>query len=229
MKKVSTVCILALTFFAALAPGSASAQSEAGGIFLLISPGARAGGMGEAQVAVANDAYAGHWNPAGLAFLEGQELALMHVNWLPGLVDDIYYEFAAYRRHVPNIGTFGAQITYLSLGEQEQTNSDNPEVLGHFRSYMWNGALSYGYQWRENTSLGINLKIFHQFLAPASASDELRKTALPQHLLSTSGSWRKISGMANSLSVPPLPIWDQISPSSTMVRRILRLQLSGLA
>ena len=34
------------------------AHSEAGAIFLLIAPGARAGGMGEAQVAVANDAYA---------------------------------------------------------------------------------------------------------------------------------------------------------------------------
>ena len=37
---------------------SLTAQSEAGAIFLLIAPGARAGGMGEAQVAVANDAYA---------------------------------------------------------------------------------------------------------------------------------------------------------------------------
>ena len=36
------------------------AQSEAGAIFLLIAPGARAGGMGEAQVAVANDAYASY-------------------------------------------------------------------------------------------------------------------------------------------------------------------------
>jgi hypothetical protein len=34
------------------------AQSEAGAIFLLIAPGARAGGMGEAHVAVADDAYA---------------------------------------------------------------------------------------------------------------------------------------------------------------------------
>ncbi len=41
------------------------AQSEAGAIFLLIAPGARAGGMGEAQTAVANDAYASYWNPAG--------------------------------------------------------------------------------------------------------------------------------------------------------------------
>ena len=50
------------------------AQSEAGAIFLLLSPGARAGGMGEANVAVADDAYASYWNPAGLGFLEGSEL-----------------------------------------------------------------------------------------------------------------------------------------------------------
>ena len=81
--------------------------SEAGAIFLLISPGARAGGMGEAQVAVANDAYASYWNPAGLAFLEGSELALMHVNWLRNLADDLYYEFLAYRKSFPNLGTLG--------------------------------------------------------------------------------------------------------------------------
>ena len=44
-------CVLVLTISTTLS------QSEAGAIFLLIAPGARAGGMGEAHVAVANDAY----------------------------------------------------------------------------------------------------------------------------------------------------------------------------
>ena len=66
--------------------------SEAGAIFLLISPGARASGMGETNVAVADDAYASYWNPAGLGFLEGNEFAMMHVNWLPNLADDLYYD-----------------------------------------------------------------------------------------------------------------------------------------
>ena len=79
------------------------AQSEAGAIFLLIAPGARAGGMGEAQVAVANDAYASYWNPAGLGFLEGQELAMMHVNWLPGLADDLYYEFWLLEKNIQRL------------------------------------------------------------------------------------------------------------------------------
>jgi hypothetical protein len=47
--------------------GSAAAQvSQTAVQFLLIAPGARAGGMGETFVAVSDDATAVHWNPAGL-------------------------------------------------------------------------------------------------------------------------------------------------------------------
>ena len=42
------------------------AASSAGVLFLRIGAGVRAAGMGEAFVAVANDATATHWNPAGL-------------------------------------------------------------------------------------------------------------------------------------------------------------------
>ena len=59
MKRIFSI-VAALLFFSS---PSINAQSDAGAIFLLISPGARAGGMGEAQVAVANDAYASYWNP----------------------------------------------------------------------------------------------------------------------------------------------------------------------
>ena len=70
---------IAVLFVLQIFISSLTAQSEAGAIFLLIAPGARAGGMGEAQVAVANDAYASYWNPAGLGFLKGSEAALMLV------------------------------------------------------------------------------------------------------------------------------------------------------
>ena len=114
MKRIFSI-VAALLFFSS---PSIKAQSDAGAIFLLISPGARAGGMGEAQVAVANDAYASYWNPAGLAFQEGSELAVMHVNWLPSLADDMYYEFLGFRRQFPTLGTLGGHLIYLNLGEQ---------------------------------------------------------------------------------------------------------------
>ena len=88
---------------------------EAGAIFLLINPGSSAAGVGEAQVAKANDAYASYYNPAGLAFLEDRQIALQHVNWLPNLADDIFYEFLAYSHHIPNMGTFGGNLIFLNL------------------------------------------------------------------------------------------------------------------
>lgn len=52
---------------------SAWAISEGGAIFLLIRPGARASGMGSAFCAIADDATATYFNPAGLAFLAKED------------------------------------------------------------------------------------------------------------------------------------------------------------
>jgi hypothetical protein len=50
-----------------LLAGAVSAQVGRTGVpFLLIAPGARAAGMGEAFISIADDATAVHWNPAGL-------------------------------------------------------------------------------------------------------------------------------------------------------------------
>ena len=47
--------------------GDVSADiSNAAVLYLRIAPGARAAGMGEAYVAISDDATATHWNPAGL-------------------------------------------------------------------------------------------------------------------------------------------------------------------
>ena len=147
------------------------AQSEAGAIFLLIAPGARAGGMGEAQVAVANDAYASYWNPAGLGFLDGQELALMHVNWLPGLADDLYYEFFAFRKRYPTLGTIGGHLIFLNLGEQIRT-SETGDNLGTFTSYMSALALSYSALISPTKSFGLNAKVSYQHLTNIGAGSE---------------------------------------------------------
>jgi len=69
MKNLLIVTLLAATL--ALSVTQVYAVSEAACLFLLISPGARAAGMGEAFVGLADDATAVYWNPAGLAFQQG--------------------------------------------------------------------------------------------------------------------------------------------------------------
>lgn len=64
LRKV-TITAISLFMLMGLAQ-SAFAISSAGVLFLRIGAGVRAAGMGEAFVAVADDATATHWNPAGL-------------------------------------------------------------------------------------------------------------------------------------------------------------------
>ncbi|MGB7062281.1 MAG: PorV/PorQ family protein [Candidatus Zixiibacteriota bacterium] len=64
-RAVSFSLILILTVFATSSVCRADV-SRSGVLFLRIAAGARAAGMGEAFVAIADDATATHWNPAGL-------------------------------------------------------------------------------------------------------------------------------------------------------------------
>lgn len=61
------VTFLALLFLLGIAPQTKGEISEAALLYLRIAPGARAAGMGEAYVAISDDATSTHWNPAGLA------------------------------------------------------------------------------------------------------------------------------------------------------------------
>ncbi len=150
---------------------AAYSQSTAGAIFLLIAPGARAGGMGEAQVAVANDAYASYWNPAGLAFQTGYEMSGMHVKWLPGLADDMAYDFLAYRQNVKNFGSIGGHLIYLDAGEQIRTDSEG-NTEGTFRTYFTAAAISYSALLTRTSGIGLNAKILYQHLADRAVGTE---------------------------------------------------------
>tara|TARA_Y100000590_G_scaffold399474_1_gene482778 strand:- start:1501 stop:3840 length:2340 start_codon:yes stop_codon:yes gene_type:complete len=147
------------------------AVGEAGAVFLLINPGSRAAGAGEAQVAKANDAYASYYNPAGLGFLRGQEVVMQHVNWLPNLTSDIFYDFLAYRKSVSGLGTFGGHIIFLNLGTQQGMDEWN-NYTGEFKSYMAAINFSYGTQISENKSVGMNFKVFHQKLSDKAQAGE---------------------------------------------------------
>ncbi len=147
------------------------AVGEAGAIFLLIAPGAGPAGTGEAQVAKADDAYASYYNPAGLGFLKGKEAAGMHVQWLPNLATDLYYEFLAYRHYIEGLGSVGGHIIFLNLGEQIGMDEfGNP--TDNWSSFMAAAAGSFGTQLSETSSIGFNFKVFHQKLSDQVVAGE---------------------------------------------------------
>ncbi len=141
--------------------------------FLMIAPGAKAGGMGESGVAIANDATAVFWNPAGLAFQYEDpekdnlgEASFMHTQWLPQFnFSDLFYDYLAARYYIEDVGMLAGSITFLNLGENVQTNT-NGDVLGTFNSQEYAITLSYSTKLQENLGIGVNAKLVRSELSP---------------------------------------------------------------
>ena len=103
-----------------------------------------------------------------------EEVVLMHVNWLPNLADDLYYEFLGYRKYFPGLGTIGGHFIYLNLGEQMRTDEYGNELYT-FRSNMWALALSFGTKISEKSSIGLNMKLIQQNLIDIGTGAEAGK------------------------------------------------------
>ena len=86
--------------------------------FLMISPDARAAGMGELGVATSADAYSQQWNPAKYIFSNSERgLALSYTPYLSKLVDDIFLGNLNYYKHLNDRSAWAFSLKYFSLGD----------------------------------------------------------------------------------------------------------------
>ena len=99
--------------------------------FLKIGVGARAAGMGETFVALANDASALYWNPAGLAQFKDNEVVAAHTNWLI----DIKHDFIGAVYHVSTEDAVGLSITSLQTDDMPVTTELQPYGNGTYFRY----------------------------------------------------------------------------------------------
>lgn len=132
--------------------------------FLMISPDARAGGMGDAGVASEPDAHAIHWNPAKMSFYNGKGIgSVSYTPWLRSLVNDIYLAYATgYIKPSPD-QAIGGSIRYFSLGQIDFTDV-NGGSLGSFNPSEFALDVAYSRKLSEDFSGGIALRYIHSNL-----------------------------------------------------------------
>lgn len=145
--------------------GVASASQNPGAVFLMIWPAARPTALGGAFAAIADDASSVYYNQGGMAFLEGTHATLMHCNWLPGLYQGMYYEYAGLTHQLKGYGNVGANIIYLTTGETDVVN-ERGDFLGRYTTFDVAVAGGYGYPVLPNLGVGMAAKFIYSFLVP---------------------------------------------------------------
>jgi len=126
--------------------------------FLIISPEARAGGMGDAGVASSADVNSIHWNPSKLAFIEQKTVfGISYTPWLRNLVPDINLAYVSFASKLKGDQAIGASLRYFSLGNITFTDNTGNEI-GQFDPSEFALDVAYSRKLSEYISGGIALR-----------------------------------------------------------------------
>ena len=133
--------------------------------FLMITPDARAGALGDAGTALSPDANAMHHNASRLAFVENDmELSATYTPWLRGIVKDVYMAYLSGYKKLENGQAVGLALRYFSLGDVQFTD-ENGESLGTGRPNEFEVNLGYTRKLGERFSASVSAKFIYSNLA----------------------------------------------------------------
>ncbi len=135
--------------------------------FLKIGIGPRAVGMGQAYVAIANDAEALYYNPAGISQFSQNQVFVSSTRW----VVDIQLEFLGLVYHLDDVNSLGLAVTYLHTQDMEETTELFPSGTGNYFSYSDAlFSLTYSRKMTDKFSFGLSVKYLHETLAELNMS-----------------------------------------------------------
>lgn len=137
--------------------------------FLNIGIGARALGMGNVQVAVANDVTAGYWNPAGLLGMNNAyEVGLMHSEYFAGIAK---FDYGAFAMKLDSFSAVAVSVIRFGIDDIPDTRFlydangvINYNNIRYFSAADYAFLLSYARKPAgiKGLTLGANFKVIHR-------------------------------------------------------------------
>jgi long-subunit fatty acid transport protein len=129
--------------------------------FLKIGVGGRATAMGDAFVAIDDDASALYWNPAGLVLFNDNQVFFSHNDW----VVDIKHDFLGAVYHLDKYNSFGVSVTSLRTDDMPVTTEFAPFGTGEYFSYSDLAiSLSYARKMTDKFSFGGTIRYMEETL-----------------------------------------------------------------
>ncbi len=166
MRKLSFIALIILLLVPGLCWGQAKVGT-AGVQFLKVGVSARAMGMAEAFIGVANDASALFYNPGGLLQLKDPDFILTHISYPAGVA----FEYVGGAWPVPRLnGVVGAHVTFLHTDEMIETTPEMPYGTGRtFTASDLAAGVTYAQRLTDKFSVGGTVKYVEERLAEEKA------------------------------------------------------------
>ncbi|MCK5816027.1 MAG: type IX secretion system outer membrane channel protein PorV [Flavobacteriaceae bacterium] len=142
--------------------------------FLLITPDARAGGMGDIGVASSPDSNSQHHNPAKYAFLNSQfELGINYTPWMRALVNDVFLGGVSLGNRLNDRSAWAASMKYFTYGEINLTDPEgNPIGVEKPNEFSLDGT--YALKLSEYYGMGVTMRYIRSDFALKTADDLLK-------------------------------------------------------
>lgn len=164
--KIATIFIL----FCLLLSFSVNGQTLApkySNEFLNIGIGARALGMGGAQVSSVRDVTAAYWNPAGILGVKHEhEFSLMHAEYFAGIAK---FDYAGYSTAIDEENQIAVTLIRFGVDDIPDTRFlyDANGALNYNNIQFFNAAdyamiLSYARDFSDIVKIGVNTKVIHR-------------------------------------------------------------------
>jgi len=119
----------------------------------------------KAYVAVSNDATSLFWNPAGLSYIKGSEVAFTHTEWL----QDISHDFLAFA-FAGLGGGMGVSVYTGSIDGIERRTIPSPDPLGSVDARDLALTIGYARQVNADLRVGIGIRYLYEKIYVDEAS-----------------------------------------------------------
>lgn len=205
MRTISLLLAALLSLAAVPARALNSAAGTSGAQFLKLGAGARAGGMADNFAALADDAHAAYYNPAGLNQLKGVQLGGAHTSYFGGMSYEVvnfavpFGKEEGYARHALAFGLY-----HLSVGDIERRTSDSTDPVGTFGASDGAYGLTYAHAFNERFYAGLtgkyiaqNIDSYNARTFSADAGVLYRLNPYGQRPVSVAAVVKNVGGKAN--------------------------------
>ena len=201
---------------------NSNAKGTTSGDFLQLGAGARAGAMGEAYSAVADDATALYWNPGALTRIpeKSGSATLMHAPY----VASSFFDYVGYAKNTNGSNDWGVDLQYISAGAITQTDSRGIN-LGSFTPYDMAIAAGYAHKF-DLFSVGASAKYVRSVILTAAQTAAIDVGVISAPLLHDK---LRLSGVASNIGgdlkfeqeSDPLPMTYRFGASYQITRQWL--------